>query len=342
LIKIYYQNIAEIAIISANPLILYIPIDIDISGFVQNYRRLFDSIKHRSANVICCTYWYFEKEKHVRQLADTVRQYGTDHPNLKFTFLANTPEQNELFAAACLDTILCNHNALVDERLFFPIEYAVRTIDAVYDARLAEWKRHRLAAQIEKLGLIYHRAPVLEDAAYVEQIKNELAYARFFNHDDSGVYVTLTPNEVNEALNQCRVGLCLSETEGAMFASIQYLLAGLPVVTTLSRGGRDVFFDDEIAITVEPTPDAVREGVREMIGRRLDAGYVRAKTLARMRGHRERFVELVQTMFGEAGVERDYAADFQTSFTNKLLKRVNLNSIIGMLEPGGSIETDGR
>ena len=53
----------------------------------------------------------------------------------------------------------------------------------------------------------------------------------------------MNDEEVNNFLNQCKVGIILSEVEGANYASIQYLLAGLPVVSTKSKGGRDVFFD---------------------------------------------------------------------------------------------------
>src|SRR5215212_801941 len=117
-----------------------------------------------------------------------------------------------------------------------------------------------------------------------------------------------------------------------MFASVQYLLAGLPVVTTPSLGGRDVFFDDEIAITVEASPEAVAHGVREMIARDLQPEYVRTKTVKRVLSHRATFVDLVQKIYDTEGVEKNFAGEFDKTFTNKLLRRVNLKSVIQVLQ----------
>lgn len=54
-----------------------------------------------------------------------------------------------------------------------------------------------------------------------------------------------------------------------MFASMEYLLCGLPIVSTPSIGGRDVFFDKDYVEIVEPDPHAVKEAVIEMVRRRV-------------------------------------------------------------------------
>jgi glycosyltransferase involved in cell wall biosynthesis len=73
-----------------------------------------------------------------------------------------------------------------------------------------------------------------------------------------------------------------------MFASIEYLLCGLPVVTTRSIGGRDVFFDPAYVEWVEDDPEAVAQGVRNLIARAPEPEFIRARTLARMEEHRQR------------------------------------------------------
>ncbi|WP_164127899.1 glycosyltransferase, partial [Stenotrophomonas maltophilia] len=67
-----------------------------------------------------------------------------------------------------------------------------------------------------------------------------------------GLTARLTPEAVNRVYNQAAVGLCLSAVEGAMCASMEYLMAGLPVVSTPSVGGRDVYFDPDYCIIAEP------------------------------------------------------------------------------------------
>lgn len=51
----------------------------------------------------------------------------------------------------------------------------------------------------------------------------------------------LPPAQVCAALNRGEVGLALSELEGACWASTEYLLCGLPVVSTPCSGGREVW-----------------------------------------------------------------------------------------------------
>jgi len=250
-------------------------------------------------------------------------------------FLCNTARQLELFVDNNIESVFCSNNCFVDERLFFPIPDAEKSIDAVYDGRLADWKRHELAASIDSLGLIYYALPWHEDNSYMRGLIQRFEAARFFNHDAAGAYRRLTPGEVNAALNTCRVGLCLSAEEGAMYACVQYLLAGLPVVTTPSVGGRDIFFDDEIAITAEPTPQAIGDAVREMIGRGLEAEYIRGKTLERLKVHRGYFVDLVQAIYDKHGVSRNFGGEWPNIFHNKMLRNLNHSETARQLNLGG-------
>jgi len=331
LLRLYHQRVSDLALISARPIILYLSIDIDIAGFTRCYKFLFDSLAERNVYILCPTYWYFEKQKHIEKLRRSVEEYKTLYPKLSLFFLSNTTNQHDLFARQGLNSIYCNHNCLVDEKLFYPIPETKKVYDAVYDARFDEWKRHSLALSIKSLGLIYHKAPFLEDSSYVEKTKKDLSFAKFFNRGESGQYKILSSSEVNRALNQSRVGLCLSAEEGAMFASIQYLLAGLPVVTTQSVGGRHVFFDDEVSITVDATPEAVSRGVKDMIDRNLSPEFIRGRTIGRISTHRDEFIKLGEEIYKRENCDRQFKVDFEKLFTNKLVKRVNHQSIVEFL-----------
>ena len=67
-----------------------------------------------------------------------------------------------------------------------------------------------------------------------------------------------------------QVGLCLSKSEGAMFASIEYLLCGLPIVSTKSVGGRDIFFTDENCIIADLHSGLIRGKIAESVQHWLD------------------------------------------------------------------------
>jgi glycosyltransferase involved in cell wall biosynthesis len=322
-IDLCHRHVAEYSVLSTEPLIFLMPISINLSDFVRDYKLLFESLKDRKAYLICSTYWNFENPENIQHLKRLLKQFRVDYPRFTFTFLCNTIRQLELFAKSDIDSVFCSNNCFIDEKLFFPIPGTVKQFDAVYDGRLAQWKRHSLAAEIESLGLIYYALPWYEDNSYMKEIMQNFDHAHFFNHDPAGEYRKLWPGEINNALNQCRVGLCLSAEEGAMYASVQYLLAGLPIVATPSLGGRDVFFDDEIAITVEPAPEAVAKCVKEMIVRDLDPRYVREKTLTRMKVHRNYFIDLVQSIYDREGVARDFSSEWDSLFFNKLFRNMN-------------------
>lgn len=224
-------------------------------------------------------------------------------PQVRLVVLAGTERERDLVREAGLRVEWINNNIFVDEAVFCPLEGVEKRHDAVYDARLVRFKRHHLAAGVARLGLITFPSPADWDEGYARQVRREFDGAHWFNDLYAPGYRQLTKPEVNAAINECRVGLCLSAEEGNMLASMQYLLAGLPIVTTPSIGGREVFFDPEFVLTVEPSAGAVAEGVREMIGRRIDPRRVRARVLEKVWSHRRRFLALVDDLRGKAGDE---------------------------------------
>ena len=200
-----------------------------------------------------------------RQMQDAhIRQY----PKHRFLHLCNTRRQLELFDEARLPAIFFSSNALVDERIFRPMPEVEKRFDAVYDARINRFKRHELALDVPSLALMYTRIRHNTDLWHRFQMRRRLRHAHHFNRDEDGGYRTLTDEQVAHCYNRCRVGLCLSAIEGANYASIQHLLCGLPIVSTRSEGGRDVFFDEQIALIVDDDPSAVQQGVERMIAPR--------------------------------------------------------------------------
>jgi glycosyltransferase involved in cell wall biosynthesis len=166
-------------------------------------------------------------------------------------------------------------------------------------------KRHDLAKEIDNLALnCYYdrseRSPAEFHADYA-RIAAMVPNARFVKELTPDGCRWVAGEEINLLLAQSRVGLCLSEAEGAMLASIEYLFAGLSVVSTPSLGGRDYFFDDEFCIICAPDPRSVREAVDALLARNVPRNYVRAKTLARVELERGRYKDLVQELIDLAG-----------------------------------------
>ena len=103
-----------------------------------------------------------------------------------------------------------------------------------------------------------------------------------------------------------------------MFASAQYLLVGLPVVTTRNRGGRDTFYDPDYVRWVEDDPDAVAEGVDQLCADPRDPLEIRRRTLDRFAEHRARFVELMNAIYREEGRAEVWADRWPESLPHRL------------------------
>ena len=240
------------------------------------------------------------------------------YPHHRYIFLCNTLEELRLIEEAGLTGIFCSNNCWIDEELFRPDPAVAPCYDAVYDANLAAYKRHLLAAEVPNLALISFRHPVMFNGVYARSVRRALAHAHWVNDPLSPEFRYLSTPEVVRTLQLSRVGLCLSASEGAMYASIQYQLCGLPVVSTPSRGGRDVFYDDESVRIVAATPAAVRAGVEELLARRPPAAEIRDRALRKVWEHRGRFQALLQEIYDRHGTGLKVAKEWPRLFRHKL------------------------
>ncbi len=219
-----------------------------------------------------------------------------------FIFMCNTEKELELFQAAGLEAYWIAQNVFLDERHYRILPKVKKEFDALYIARVTPFKRHELATGIASLSLIgnYHQ----KEAAYYQQIRKALPQA----HWQLAVSASRIPNEINRA----RTGLCLSEVEGAMFVSAEYLLCGVPAVNTPNIGGRDVLFPPEFVRTVDATPEAVAAGVQELVAAPPDPVAVRSGILALMQPYRERYAALLTDLCARAGKKKEFRFEWDT------------------------------
>jgi len=118
-----------------------------------------------------------------------------------------------------------------------------------------------------------------------------------------------------------------------MFASIEYMLCGLPVVSTPSRGGRDFYFDPEFCRVVPPDPVAVADAVAELIRRDLPPEHIRAKTLPKLLHDRAKLLGFVRAIYEETGTHRDPIDDWRKTFTHAMMGPVvAVDALFRMIE----------
>lgn len=246
-------------------------------------------------------------------LAEGIARAQSELPRSHFLVLC----ANDLEVLACaevgLDAILANRQIFVDERIWHPV--AARTPEkyvAIYNARLEVFKRHELAAQVPSLLLSYAGWAADSQDSLLARVRALLPHAHFANHDPGGRhYRNLAPSQVNQLLAQAETGLCLSAVEGATRAAMEYLLAGLPVVTTPSVGGRDRYFVGGYVRTVSSDPDAVAHAATELANLQLDRQRIRRHVGDMVAFDRRNFVLALNKHIRKVfGIRRDLFPSF--------------------------------
>lgn len=265
--------------------------------------------------------WTIETRWRAERLIEAWRRQREAYPHHRVVVLANTAREDVILQDAGVSSILAHQNMFVSETTFAPDRSIPKTFDAVYNARLAPYKRHHLGAGISSLALI-HAALNPHEHAHAESLRRLMPQATFANAVETAAAlagmtgaraaaarrlapihgdIRMAPGRVAHWINRARVGLCLSAEEGAMQASVEYLLCGLPIVSTVSLGGRERYFDPAFCRIVPDDPQAVADAVSDLAAARVDPQAVRAATLARLVHDRRAFVDLVDAITVDLG-----------------------------------------
>lgn len=251
--------------------------------------------------------WSIEHPHTPPAIQQKLADHSARYPNHRFLFVCNTLRETQLLEERGVPAIFLNKNIMVSDRIFRPIPGSQVEFDAVYNARFIGWKRHELAAAIPRVGYVTY----VEAEARNQKFKDLYAAALLRNPNHvllndlvDGLPSPMSQEQVNAALSRAAVGLILSKVEGSNYASMEYLLAGLPVVSTPSEGGRDVYFDPEYCIVCPPDPAAVRDAVAALRARNIPREIIRARTLARIEPDRRRFLTVVDDLIEQLGGAR--------------------------------------
>jgi len=165
----------------------------------------------------------------------------------------------------------------------FKYEPSEKKYDAVLNCRNSLWKRRYLAAGIEKLTVIYYPSPRSSEP-------DNLTFPNAYRPNIiDNVYTKLKPEEINLILNSCRVGLILSKKEGSPRAVVEYLLCGLPVVSTKADCGRWEFLNESNSLIVEDNEESVNAGVIKAIELLENGNFVPADISANVKRKIDKF-----------------------------------------------------
>ncbi|TMM01198.1 MAG: glycosyltransferase [Actinobacteria bacterium] len=326
------------SLLHADPVVLFAP-DWQIFDPGAALWSVLEALPNRSSYLALEPTWTL-RGHHAKQVADRVRQIAQRFGDL--SVVTCCPTAGEIAAAEQegLAALHCSAGALVREDLFAPSPGRQPKFDAIYDAKWFDYKRHDLAGSVRSLALIAAAGQSPEERTIDSLQRAHAAVKRATWMLQPWGSISnkrwLSCEEINAGYNRARVGLCLSGKEGVMAASVQYLMAGLPVVTTRNLGGRDEFFDPLYVRWVDAKPEAVANAVHELVGLDLDPQMIRDATLAKVEQHRDRLQAWIrQVILAEGGELGRWAGDWPTGLPNKLREpNVRAADAIAEIEQG--------
>jgi len=287
-------------------------------------------IGDREAIFLPLTGWTMERPGEIAAARQYVERRREQYPNHRIIFMSNTQEEVDGLCRAGVEAKKFSHNFTVSKDVFHPIEGVERRFDAVYNAQIARWKRHELAQNINRLILIYYNYDG-NGLDYFNYLKETLKDADFANeHMTDPPHSYLLPSLINQLYAQSGCGLSLSAEEGANFASIEYLLAGLPVVSTRNIGGRDEFFDSYNCLFAAENPVSVAEAVTEILGRNLDRNRIRNNTVEKQAHIVNEFCHFVNDLIKQHGGTSDIFTYWDKIYCNKLLHWCSLEEFLDL------------
>jgi uncharacterized protein (TIGR01627 family) len=321
-LRLDYQRPAElrgrpigfgpVRVLSVEPPVFLCGIPYDqFQGFAPAFGKRYGQ---RPAGFLIVPTWSVEAPEVVDALVEGHYWHRERFPEHRLRYLCNSAREVELLQGRGMPAILLNHKFTVSEEVFRPRPDIAVEFDAVYNARFVPDKRHELAAQVPSVAYVTYVEAQRSRQRDYRRLRPRILSAGerhiLLNEIDGGLPASMSHADVNACLARASVGLLLSEVEGASYAAVEYLLAGLPVVSTPSLGGREAYFDDEFCIVCEPTPVAVRDAVAELKARQIPREHVRAVTLAKLTVQRERLLDerdsLVRDLGGAPAVRGDW------------------------------------
>ena len=301
-----------------DPLVVVISSGIDL---IPGIRVALRHSEGRRCQEVVQPAWHFPSQ--LEAIKSVVRSVRSARPRLFITFLCPTLEDAQILRENGLDALHVHTNAFIDHRIFRPLPGRKR-LAAVHVASVEPFKRHALAWGVENIGVITY------DAMHTGDFSELLGYRRlgFANFRIEGGRCTLgrrlPPEQVARVVAAASCGLILSAKEGQNNASTEYLLCGIPVSSTPSLGGRDVFFDPAHTRIVEPDPRSVEAAVAHFSSVSIDPFEIREAVMRKVRAHRRRFLGWLSAIGDRDLLDEADADAWHPRFTNKLKQRVEV------------------
>ena len=285
---------------------------------IENISHNYDWLKKVKHNIKKTDYFFvyvgWNISDHIaKHNKAVIKELDLDIDN--FFIMYNNPDEMGISHEHGFSGDLIPHNTWLDENLF-KISKCEKKYDALYTARRTSWKRYELAANIDNLAA----------AAGGPNHGNVKCSIPLCKNDPS---IRLTPEQMVQLMNESWCGLSLSEEEGGSFSTSEYLLCGLPVVSTPSKGGRDYWFNSDNSIIAEPTPIDVKRAVDLVKEKNFNPQIIRRDHIRKARALRQKFIDKLSVIFEEYNIDDIPAHKYFTdNYYHKLRGSSHIDEVI--------------
>ena len=304
--------------------------------FKSGIKAAIQLAQDKECSIIVQPSWYIPKQ--AKQIAQITREVKRHFPKISFYFICPTNFETNYLKEMGLDSLHIHKNAFIDTNIFIP-DTEEKIYNAVHIANVMPFKRHFLAWEVPNIAVVTYdytgqKRQFEEIAGY-----KHLAYANFKitnglakldehskSEESLASKMSLTPMEVKKIICQSNCGIILSEEEGANLASTEYLLCGIPVVSTKSVGGREELFDFRHVLMVEPHANRVENAVRLFQELKIDRLEIRNSVMDKIRIHRHRFINFLSQITSKDLMSEVDADFWHPNFTNKLMNRFEIDA----------------
>jgi len=143
---------------------------------------------------------------------------------------------------------------------------------------------------------------------------------------------------VQDYIIKSKIGIILSSIEGACYSSLEYLLCGIPVVSTFSTGGRDEFYNEDNSLICQENCESVKQTIEQALLklRNKEFNPVKIKNMAfeQYQYYQDIYLNVVQDIINQEQININIKTEiFDNYFIRTFDKEYTLNNFIKLINP---------
>jgi len=179
--------------------------------------------------------------------------------------LANTEEEYEYYSEKTdTDVIYANQNAFINEDRFRILDES-KDYNMVVSSCFSNYKRVELCRNVPNVLHIGYKNGSIE---YIPSFGKRINFKNDSNNMEEYRYINT--REYVKLLNSSICGGIFSSIEGSCFSSSEYLLCGLPVISTSCKGGREIYYNEQNSIICDSNTKSVVDTFDFLLANKLN------------------------------------------------------------------------